>query len=443
MKLSLLITMTEIDWSELDKKQEGEIFFYSYDPKKFSNKGKALKKNMPVFYNPVQEINRSISLLVFKQFSEQLHKLKLEEHKKEEHKGENYKEEQKEREKSTFDAVIICDVMAASGIRTMRLKQFLSDNVHFFVNDLNPLALNVIKANAKLNSIEIDNKITLFNQDANYLFNQLRNTRSRPDIIDIDPFGSPNIFIENAVNCINEGGLLALTATDTAVFFGVRKQACRKKYNTKPLHSTFLKEVGLRILLYFVATRAHLFNKGIIPMMSLSFDHYIRIFIQLKSGRIQVNENLQQIGYVLWCPECDWRTTIPNDLRKFTAICPHCGGKVDYGGPLWIGNLHNQEFVNKTEEIASRSPKSTIPSKKRILKVLKFAKNEDNFPIGYYEIHKLCDKLNLPTTSREKIIQEIEKNGYQAQQTHINPRALKSDIPIELLVKILQKLNFN
>ena len=36
------------------------------------------------------------------------------------------------------------------------------------------------------------------------------------DYIDLDPFGSPNIFLDSAVKRLGRNGILAVTATDTA-----------------------------------------------------------------------------------------------------------------------------------------------------------------------------------------------------------------------------------
>ncbi len=407
--------MEQADISNLRTKKEGTVTFYTFDPERFSDSGMTLKKNMPVFYNPIQELNRSISLIAFLTFQT----TNIDE------KQENY---------------YVCDCMAASGIRTLRLKQFLKQGTIFIVNDLNPLALEMIKHNAKLNTITLDDSIQIHNKDANYLFQYLRHEKQLPSIIDIDPFGSPNIFVENALYALRKNGLLALTATDTAVFFGVRKEACVKKYNSKPLRSTFLKEVGLRILLYFTATRAHPLNKAIHPLISLSFNHYVRLFIQIESGLEKVNQNLRNFGYILWCPHCDWRDSVSMNIFQIPQTCPQCHQRIQYGGPMWIGKLHDTEFIEQCQKNCEDVPKEVIPSKKKILKVLDMIRTEDKYPLGYYEIHKICDKLNISVVSRKLILKTIEEHGYSGQETHINPRAIKTDMPLEELKEILIQL---
>ena len=398
--------------------EEGGVRFYSFDSKKYSNTGVALKKSMPVFYNPIQEFNRSITLIAYKAF------------------------QQISKSDKNFEILKICDSMAASGIRSIRLFKFLKKPVQIMANDLNPLALKVIKKNIDLNcEIVSKSDIELFNEDARFLFEELNNKRNLQSIIDIDPFGTPNIFIESAIKAVFLKGLIGITATDTAVLFGVRPSACFRKYNIKSLRSTFLKEVGLRILIYFAASRAHPYMNYIEPMLSFSSDHYIRIFIRVHKGKTGINKNVKNSGYIFWCRKCDWRKSIGLDLHESTFSCPVCQSKLDYGGPLWIGPLHNSEYVAECIRTLEDSEKSTIPSKKKILKTLNMILLEDNFPPGYYDIHKICDMLNISVAKTELIFESIRTLGYDATRTHIESRAIKSNIPIEKLKEIL--INFH
>ena len=211
------------------------------------------------------------------------------------------------------------------------------------------------------------------------------------------------------------------------------------KYNV----TSFLKEVGLRILLYFVATRAHPLNRSIKPLLSLSFDHYVRLFVQIGYGKKSINQNLSNIGFIYWCPKCDWRSTSNlNPMKNFTE-CPNCDANIQYGGPLWLGKLHNQEFIDECETHAQEVSKDILPSQKKILKVLNITKYEDNFPIGYYDIHKLCDLMNISVSSMAKILLSIKNTGFNAALTHINPKAIKTDIPLLELKDILKNLAKN
>ncbi|QEE15375.1 tRNA (guanine(10)-N(2))-dimethyltransferase [Promethearchaeum syntrophicum] len=405
----------ETYFQQLIINEEGGIRFYSFDSKKFSNTGVALKKSMPVFYNPIQEFNRSITLIAYKAF------------------------QQISESDKNFEILKICDSMAASGIRSIRLFKFLNKHVQIIANDLNPLALKIIQKNLALNSdIITKSDIELLNQDAHFLFEDLQNKRNYQSIIDIDPFGTPNIFIESAIKAVFLEGLIGITATDTAVLFGVRPSACLRKYNIKSLRSTFLKEVGLRILLYYAASRAHPHMNYIEPMLSFSSDHYIRVFIRIHKGKTGINKNYKNSGYIFWCRKCDWRMSIGMDLHEASFFCPICQSKVDYGGPLWIGSLNNPEFVTECIRTLENSEISVIPSKKKILKILNIILSEDKFPPGYYDLHKICDMLGISVAKKTELILESIRNlGYNAARTHIEPRAIKSNIPIEQLKKLL------
>ncbi len=173
-------------------------------------------------------------------------------------------------------------------------------------------------------------------------------------------------------------------------------------------------------------------------MLSFSSDHYIRVFIRIHKGKTGINKNFSNSGYIFWCRKCDWRKTIGMDLHEASFSCPICQSKLDYGGPLWIGPLNNFEYVEECIRILEDSEKSTIPSKKKILKILNTILLEDNFPPGYFDIHKICDMLNISVAKKtDLILESIRSLGYKAARTHIEPRAIKSNIPIERLKSLL------
>jgi tRNA (guanine26-N2/guanine27-N2)-dimethyltransferase len=418
----------EIDFeeilSELEILEEGDIKLHCFPLKKAKEKGTALKKSMPVFYNPVMIMNRDITLIAYKAFQQKFYP----------------------HQDHTFS---ITDSMAASGIRTLRLYKFLNEPFEIIANDLNPLALKLIKQNLELNGIQNAlgenqfKKIILHNLEANFLCASNINSRNYQAIVDVDPFGTPNIFIEPALRSLGIPGLLGITATDTPVLFGIRRDACFRKYNIRPLRSTFLKEVGLRILLYFTAIRAHPHMDYIDPFLSFSSDHYIRVFVRINKGQIGVDQNYSNFGYMLWCPACDWRDTGNLDFRKISLKCPHCNAKINYGGPLWIGKLHNDEFLNECEEILETTEQKIIPTKKKLLKILKMMKEENDLPPGYYDLHKICDRETIPIARTSTIMEKIQEKGYKVSRTHIEPHGIKSNIDIVQLKEILSILSKN
>lgn len=49
--------------------------------------------------------------------------------------------------------------------------------------------------------------------------------------IDLDPYGGPNKFLDGAIQSIQEGGLLMVTATDMAVLAGNTPEACKLRFS--------------------------------------------------------------------------------------------------------------------------------------------------------------------------------------------------------------------
>lgn len=48
--------------------------------------------------------------------------------------------------------------------------------------------------------------------------------------VDLDPYGSPSVFLDSAVQSVTDGGMLMCTATDLAVLCGGTAEVCYSKY---------------------------------------------------------------------------------------------------------------------------------------------------------------------------------------------------------------------
>src|SRR6056297_2050116 len=137
------------DFSELIEIQEGVAKIFSFPPKDYSDTGKALTKSMPVFYNPVQELNRSLSMVVYKTF---LKKYRAEKKLRASKKSKN--EDDATFKEKSLRKISFVDTMAASGVRSVRLQKYLENPIKIVLNDLNPTAIALIKQNLKANEIK-------------------------------------------------------------------------------------------------------------------------------------------------------------------------------------------------------------------------------------------------------------------------------------------------
>ena len=381
-------------------------------------------KSMKVFYNKKMEINRDVSCLAVNAYRRLFSQKNL----------------------------VIVDSMAASGISSLRMIKECNDIQKIFINDINPVAIDLIHKNIKLNKIIGKSpEIIISQKDANLLFSEIsqntyshiKNSQERPNVISIDPFGTPNLYVDSAFKAIQKtNGLMCITATDTAVLFGVRPQACIRKYISKPLHTEYCKEIGARILVHFIARLANINKLGIIPILTFYSNHFIRVFALTIKDKKEISKNFINYGYIVHCNNCGFRLTYQGEIIGFQIECPFCKekGKLDYAGPLWVGKLHDDIFI---KEILNLNSKFSYSNQKKLDKILTFALDEFNMPALYYNIHKLSQKLKLQKVPKmEDLLKIITKQGYRGSRTHFDFTSIKTDMKHEMLIKlILEKYN--
>ncbi len=404
---------------ELEVAKEGFIKFYRYpysEVKQGERKSKIPTKKMPVFYNKDMIINRDLSLIAAEAF------LNL----------QQFSEE-----------IRLFDIMTASGIRALRWLKELPENVLVYANDINPNALDLIQEQIRLNEMEKETaRLRLSNQDANLFCLTQARKKEYGTIIDIDPFGSPNNFIDAVMQAVKIGGMLCVTATDTAVLFGVRETACFKKYGIIPLHNLFLKEVGTRLLITFLMRIAHQQEFMITPLLSFSAKHFVRVFIRIDRKKHGREANLKHLGFISSCLHCHFRHVVQGyriEPEKFITYCPNCSNTLRTTGPIWIGALHSKEFVQEMLRVLATKKKTQFKTLARCAKNLKFIEQSLGFPVGYYSLHVICDYLQLPVLSFERFEKVIRDAGYSFARTHFDYRSFKSDIEIQDLLKLLKE----
>jgi tRNA (guanine26-N2/guanine27-N2)-dimethyltransferase len=327
---------------------------------KVPKEGKISKK-LPVFYNPVMKLNRDISVLLLSVVENKDMQIGL--------------------------------PLSATGVRGIRfLKELKKDKIKIVkFNDIDKNAVKIIKQNLKLNKIK--SKVKIYNQDANLFMLE----HPGFDYIDIDPYGSPNVFLDSAVKRLARNGILAVTATDTGCLAGSYPNACLRKYWAIPKRDEMMHETGLRILIRKVQLIGAEHDKALIPIFSYYKDHYFRIFFRGVKGKKKADEILKQHGMF-------------NDA-----------------GPLWLGSLRDKKIAGK---IARRSDE----------KFLKTIEKESNInAVGFYNIPKMCKRYKLRMIRQDEIIKRIRKKGYKAAETHFMPNSLRSDISLREFLKLLKQ----
>jgi len=404
---------------ELVKVREGSAEIYVY----LVDKDSIPSKSMNVFYNNTMEINRDISNLAIISYKKLYNPYELN----------------------------IIDAMAASGISSIRMLMECENIKKIYINDINPIAIDLIYKNLELNPLNQDSiEIQISNKDANLLFLEVAQQKEinsnvvegRPNVISIDPFGTPNKYIDSAFKTIAKTkGLLCITATDTAVLFGIKPAACVRKYMSKPLHTEYCKEIGARILLYFISRIANVNRLGILPLLTFYSNHFIRIFILTFKNKKKITESFSKYGFIIHCKNCGFRSAISIDPQKMIQLCPFCeeNGKIEYAGPLWIGNIHDKLFV---EDILLQNNYKNYRNKKRIFNLINLILDEIGMPLSYYNIHKLSQELKISNIPKiEKVLNIIKEKGFKASRTHFDFVSIKTDLNIKALKSNLLNMN--
>ncbi len=143
------------------------------------------KSAPPVFYNPVQEFNRDLSILVLNTYSKA-------------------KKAQAPAEKS---GLTVLEGLAATGLRSIRFIKEVLDIEKIIINDFDPNAIETAKKNLAYNNADLS-KVQLETQDANVLMQKLTADKKPCDVIDLDPYGTAVEFLDSALRCLKEDGLI-------------------------------------------------------------------------------------------------------------------------------------------------------------------------------------------------------------------------------------------
>lgn len=361
---------------------------------------KKVSSKAPVFYNPVMELNRDLSVVALQVF----------------------------RDKQSED-IKICDAFGGSGIRGIRYAREISGVDHVIVNDLNPLAVKFAHENIHDNGLS---NVRVCKEDANIL---LRRCRGKFHVVDIDPFGTPAPFIESVAISLKSGGLLCVTATDTSALCGTYKEPCVRKYGSMPIKTEYCHEVGLRILAGFISRTFAKYKKFTTPLFSHSTEHYLRLYLEVGKGAKKTDESLKNLGFIGHCDKCLYRTVFPGIVPQIPSKCPHCGAILRAGGPLWLGNLLDTEYVR---EMLNLLPILNVENNKKALQLLERCYEESYGPVTFYDLHKVCKVLKISSPPLHDVLEKLQNRGYFASRTHIKPTGIRTNAPLDELKKSFQ-----
>lgn len=183
-------------------------------------------------------------------------------------------------------AFTILDALSATGLRALRYASEIPFTTSVTANDMSHKATQSIALNIKHNKLEDKIQVNTSNAIA-YMYSLVE--KKGYDVIDLDPYGTAAPFIDSALQAINDDGLLCVTCTDSAIFasHGYLEKTY-SQYGGLPFKGDACHEGGVRLILHAIATSAGRYGMSIEPLLSLSIDYYIRVFVRVRKAPNEV-----------------------------------------------------------------------------------------------------------------------------------------------------------
>ncbi|PYH44647.1 TRM-domain-containing protein [Aspergillus saccharolyticus JOP 1030-1] len=448
---------------------------------------KADDESQSVFYNPIQQFNRDLSVLAIRAYGEHLlaskkQKAEIRRQKKAENGGSKSKKRKREDETNQAEdqseqaveptsaasadvpseqtitpSFTILDALSATGLRALRYAKEIPFASYVVANDLSESAIRSMKTNIEYNKLEERIRPNLGDARV-YMYSLLgSDTSQNPvphygkfDVIDLDPYGSASPFIDAAVQAVKDGGLLCVTCTDAGVWasHGYPEKAFAL-YGGVPVKGPHCHEGGLRLIIHALAMSAAKYGLAIEPLLSLSIDFYARVFVRVHRSPAQVkfvSGNMMTVfncdeGCGAWSiqPLTQTKQKLDKKGKPFPHFgfaqgptsdsrCEHCGSKMHVGGPMWSGPLHNPHFIQNILTMLPKLDQGVYQTVDRIEGMLTTALEED---------------LNLNTADGNTSLKLNDAQTVNVDTTAIVPRvdpALSDNFPFYFSLSAISKV---
>jgi tRNA (guanine26-N2/guanine27-N2)-dimethyltransferase len=384
--------------------KEGSFSFYVPHPQNRSN---IPRRSDVVFFNPEQEINRDFSVLALRAYAKLMDKTDLS----------------------------ICEPLCGTGIRSCRYS-LESPVSSIFCNDLNARAIELTQRNISRLPNPYSKLIHVYRMECNDFLRKCLHEGRYFDVVDIDPYGSPVPYLQNAIHASVLKGLLAFTATDLATLVGVYPQALYARYGTSHFDTRLgnVHELAMRLFIAGVQQIGLRLNQSIVPILAFYHRHFIRVFFLRKRG---VTQALKNLGFIHGCKQCTNRysTYVGDKIRR----CISCGSsKTMSVGPIFLGMMQQKAYL---ETMQKDSHIKNLGTQKHLTKLLSLMLAEQTVNVPWsFEIERLAKKYQTRVPSTNLLIEKLREHGYSSTQTQFSGTTIKTEAPETEIREILQYL---
>lgn len=290
-------------------------------------------------------------------------------------------------------------MLAATGVRGLRLVEETEAFERFDFTERNPAAYTVLERNAHETG---HSGLSPHLGDATAVLET-----QAFDYVDVDPFGTPVPYVPAALAALRPDGLLAVTATDMPVLTGVARGVAEARYGARPVRGSQGPEAGLRILTAYLVTMARAHSLELTPVLGYVHDHYVRVYLSSRPVG-SASEAPPPIGGA---------SDLGEDGPEIRTAVPW--------GPLWLGPLFDAGLVGRLGVPATAALPGELG---RFLDRLREEVTADR-PF-YYEPNELASALHLSEPpSLGGLVQALRSRGFSAGRTHVRPSGFRTTAP--------------
>ncbi|KAJ4463214.1 tRNA methyltransferase [Lentinula edodes] len=326
----------------------------------------------------------------------------------------------KEDEKFSYKITIL-EALSATGLRSIRYAKEIPLVKYHLANDLSSNAVAAMKRNVELNGLGPSKELeeTGSAKQANTHLGKIRvnegdacHRTDRVDVVDLDPYGTATPFIDAAVQTVKDESFLYITCTDLSILATNNyPEKCFSNYGGLPLKAEYNHEAA-------ASTSVSRYGRYIKPLLSLSIDFYVRLFIRVNSSPYQVKKALTKTSSYFVCTSCQSFYEQPLEPG------PTVGGKrpgcesglilpVQIAGSMWSGPIHNTDFVFKVLQHIKTFMERLVVCRELHTKF-------------YFTPTKIAGFFHCQTPSLEETTSALLHAGHQVSRSHASPSSLKT-----------------
>ena len=307
-------------------------------------------------------------------------------------------------------SMTVADAMTATGSRAVRIANEVP-GTDVTANDFDENAIPYIEANIEINGLE---NCRASHSDMHCLF-----AENSYDYVDLDPFGSPSLFIQSAIRGCRKRAVLAVTATDTAPLAGAQTPKCRRRYQCEPIRGYMCHEGGLRILMCNIVRAMGKFDMGMRPLLSFYADHYYRTYVEIVPGTKACDDMLAHLGYMRY------------DQKTLERDCVYEYDRDHRLGPFWLGPLFDKDLLG-------RMSSEGMAKQKKCDKMLDIWRNEIDSTPFVYDVSELSSFTKLSPPNMDVFIEKMNEVG-PTSKTHFSPTSFVTELPLKDILEIYRE----